>query len=304
MNILIADDTASDRIVLKSYLKQMGHTISDVDSGVKVVQFVGENYTDLDLIIMDVMMPGIDGHEAARQIRLMEKDEWVPIIFLSGQTEDDDLVAGIDAGGDDYLFKPVNKTILKAKIQAMQRISVLRRNLAESKKKLERLAHQDGLTGAANRRHLDESIEYELFRARRDKLPLSIYMIDVDNFKHFNDAFGHLAGDECLKMIVSVITDSLRRSTDIAGRFGGEEFLCILPNTPQSDAYELAEKIRRSVERTSITNNIAGKPANVTISIGVATIIPDMESTVKDLIAKADSALYKAKFSGRNQVKI
>ncbi len=302
MNILIADDTVSDRILLRSYLKKMGHEVIDFGNGEDVVDHVSENYASLDLVIMDVMMPGIDGQEAARRIRALEDEEWLPIIFLSGQTEDKDLAAGIDAGGDDYLFKPVNKTVLIAKMHAMQRISVLRKNLSENKRRLERLVNQDGLTGAANRRYLDLSLDHELHRARREKLPLSVCMIDVDHFKRFNDSYGHLAGDECLKRIVSTISTVVRRSSDLVARYGGEEFCCILPNTPHQAAFELAEKIRSAIESCYITRQVAGKPASVTVSIGVATIVPDGDTTVRTLMARADKALYSAKASGRNQV--
>ncbi len=304
MHILIVDDTLSDRIVLKSYLKKMGHEITDVGNGTSAINYVRDHYGALDLIIMDVLMPEMDGHEAARHIRLMENDEWIPIIFLSGQTDDRDLAAGIDAGGDDYLFKPVNKTILQAKIYAMQRISVLRKNLAESVRQLELISQQDGLTGAANRRHLDSRLEQDFKKAQRDKTPLSFCMIDVDHFKHFNDSFGHLAGDECLKMIVSVIRKVLRYPDDLVARYGGEEFCCLLPDTPKNAAVQLAETMRSHIQKTLITHKIAGKPASATVSIGVSTMIPKEYDTVKMLIRQSDTALYEAKSTGRNQVKV
>ncbi|MDC7241436.1 MAG: diguanylate cyclase, partial [Spirochaetales bacterium] len=250
MKVLIADDTASDRIVLKSYLKKMNHQVVETANGEEALEEILNNYCSYDLMIIDVLMPVMDGHEFARRIRAHEGEEWLPLIFLSGKTGDEDLAAGIDAGGDDYLFKPINRTILKAKINAMGRISALRNRLAESNRKLGRLVNQDGLTGAANRRYLDQYLEIEFLRARRNMQPLSLCMIDVDRFKKYNDSFGHQQGDECLKNTVSTISNCIHRPADLVARYGGEEFCCVLPETPLNAAFSLAEKIRSAVEES------------------------------------------------------
>ena len=304
MNILIADDTASDRIVLKSYLKQLGHDVLDVSDGRQAIETFSTHQTQLDLVILDVLMPNLDGYDTAKKIRTMEGDEWLPIIFLSAQTEADDLSEGIHAGGDDYLFKPVDKIILTAKMHAMQRISLMRRKLSEMNKRLARMVNLDGLTGAANRRYLDEYLEREWLRAHRNQSPLSICMVDVDLFKSFNDQFGHLAGDECLKSIVSTIDAIPRRPGDIVARYGGEEFCCVLPDTGIDDAARLAEAMRKEVEERVIGYQITNTDRIVTVSIGVATVIPDKDSSIQHLISKADKALYQAKEFGRNQIRV
>lgn len=304
MKILIADDTASDRFVLKSYLKQMGHDVIDVADGEEAVSYFKHNSSYLDLGILDVLMPKMSGYEAARQIRNMEGDDWLPIIFLSAQTESDKLSAGIEAGGDDYLFKPVDKIILTAKMHAMQRISLMRKKLSTINQSLEEMVNKDGLTGAFNRRYLDEYLERQFLVGRRNKTPLSICMLDVDLFKSFNDQFGHLAGDECLKRLVSTISPILKRPADLLARYGGEEFCCVFPDTERDSVVLLAEKIRSAVENEELGRKITKTDRNLTISIGVASIIPDIDSTIHELIEKADQALYLAKESGRNCVKL
>ncbi len=304
MKILIADDTASDRIVLKSYLKQLGHEVIDVADGASAIEAYREHRETLDLLILDVMMPLVNGYQAARELRTLMAEDWVPILFLSGLTEDEDLATGIDAGGDDYLFKPVNKVILEAKMNAMYRIAILRQKLSESNKQLERLVNVDGLTGAANRRYLDTYLENEMLRARRGHYPLSICMVDVDWFKSFNDTYGHLAGDECLRQIVDAMSRYARRPTDLVARYGGEEFCCVFSETDLEVAAALAEQMRAAIEGSEIGPRVTSEAHPVTVSIGVSAIIPDMNSSVEALIHQADQALYRAKELGRNRVQL
>ncbi len=302
MNILIADDTATDRLVLTSYLRQLGHEVTGVGDGEQAVDTFRHQRHGFDLLILDVIMPRLNGYEAARQMRIMMGEEWIPIIFLSGQTEAEDLVAGIESGGDDYLFKPINKSVLTAKMNAMHRISLLRQKLSESNRRMERLVHIDGLTGVSNRRYLDTVLEREFLRCRRSSLPLSLLMIDVDHFKQFNDRYGHIAGDECLKMIASAINETVRRPADLVARYGGEEFCVVLPETDLPAAQHLAETIRHTVESRDLLLETSHDPASVEVSIGVAMKIPGGKDTVKELLDAADKALYRAKEEGRNRV--
>jgi diguanylate cyclase (GGDEF)-like protein len=302
MKILIADDTASDVIVLKSYLKQLGHEVIVATDGEEAVAAYQKFRNDLDLIILDVLMPNMDGHQAARAIHAVDTVQWIPIIFLSSRTDSEDIAAGIEAGGDDYLTKPVDKIVLTAKMQAMQRIATMRRKLADMNAKLELLVNLDGLTGAANRRYLDDYLDREIRRAWRNTARLSVCMIDVDLFKSFNDSFGHQAGDECLKRIVSVLQKIPQRPTDLIARYGGEEFCCVLPDTDEIAAEIIAGELRQAIEDASIGQAITGTERTVTVSIGVATLIPQDEEAAQKLIELADEALYQAKENGRNRV--
>ncbi|KAB2841262.1 MAG: diguanylate cyclase, partial [Burkholderiales bacterium] len=252
LNVLVVDDSRTLRMGLAKMLQQMGHTVTMAENGEEGIEaFVAQRP---GLILMDVSMPVLDGYETARRIRATFSDDWVPIIFLSGSEDDQDLERAIAAGGDDYLVKPVSYVVLSAKIQAMcrieqmrQRLLALTRQLATANSELERLSRQDALTGLANRRFFDFSLAAELARARRAQHPLALLMCDVDHFKAYNDTYGHLAGDECLQRIARVLKESCRRTSDLAARYGGEEFSLVLPATPLDGAAILGEALRCAV---------------------------------------------------------
>jgi diguanylate cyclase (GGDEF)-like protein len=309
MKALVIEDTVTSATLICHLLDKMGlepvHA-RDGQSGIEA--FKRERP---DLILLDIVMPGLDGFEVARRIRQLERDgEWTPIIFLSARASDDDLARGISVGGDDYLAKPVSEIVLKAKVRAMQRIAqmrysllVLTRKLDEANRELTRLSAVDGLTGIANRRSFDEALQREWRRAARKSSPVSLLIADVDYFKDFNDGYGHQFGDECLKKVAHVIAGRLRRPTDLAARYGGEEFVVVLPETDPSGAVEVAEGMRRAVEAESIKHDFSAVAPFLTISIGVASMIParNDEDGFRDLLTQADGALYRAKRSGRNR---
>ncbi len=307
MNILLVDDTRTEQHIMTVRLNEMGHEVICCSNGQEAIELY--NKYDFDLVLMDVIMPIMDGHEAARRIRTLEND-WVPIIFLSGRTSPDDIAAGISAGGDDYLSKPVDETVLAAKMTAMQRIAAMRHRLISVSNELEsanselqKLANADGLTGLANRRIIDQYLEKETARSIRSEHPIAVIMMDLDNFKAYNDTYGHVAGDSCLKKISKVLKNTVRRPEDLVGRYGGEEFCVILPNTDMSGAMYVAERIRAEVQGLKIPH---AKNANlnvVTLSLGAASRVPGQKAPSTQLINDADKALYKAKLAGRNQVK-
>jgi diguanylate cyclase (GGDEF)-like protein len=265
-----------------------------------------------DLILLDIIMPGLDGFEVARRIRQLERDgEWTPIIFLTARTGDEDLERGIEVGGDDYLIKPVSEIVLKAKVRAMQRIAqmrysllVLTRKLDEANRELMRLSSADGLTGIANRRRFDETLLKEWRRCAREARPLALLLIDVDFFKPFNDNYGHQAGDECLKAVARALSQTLHRPSDLAARYGGEEFAVILPGTDEAGALAVAEALRAAVQQMGITHRYSEVAPVVTISVGLAcaTPRPGDETGFIGLLKDADAALYRAKSEGRNRV--
>ncbi len=308
MRILLVDDTRTDRMIMNAYLKKLEHEIIVGENGEQAIDLYRK--CKPDLVLLDVIMPVMDGHEVARRIRAL-KGEWVPIIFLSARTNAGDIAAGIEAGGDDYLTKPVDQTVLAAKMRAMQRIAAMRQRLLDVSTELEsanaalqRLVDVDGLTGLANRRHLDRHLAQEAGRCARYKQPLSVIMADVDHFKTFNDLFGHLAGDDCLVSVSRVFEMGIKRSSDLAARYGGEEFCLVLPDTSAHAAQEKAEEIRLAVEALGITH--AGTSVSsevVTLSLGVATRVPKPGISPETLLLEADKALYHAKKAGRNKAK-
>ncbi|MGB0495812.1 MAG: GGDEF domain-containing response regulator, partial [Kangiellaceae bacterium] len=300
----LVDDSNTERQILTSYLSQLGHTTIVAQNGLEAVKLFKSKQPDL--VLMDVIMPEMDGHQAAKQIR-EENDTWVPIIFLSGRVNPEDIAEGIAAGGDDYLTKPVNFKILEAKMVAMQRIAEMRGELISVTKELESVNEElqkqvniDGLTGLANRRYLDKYLTVEISRAIRNHHPIAIIMCDVDHFKQFNDQNGHILGDDCLKAIASTLNKVCQRKSDLVARYGGEEFAIVLPNTNLDDAKLVAESMREKVESVEITDDSNNKK-KVTISLGVYSDNPIHTESIEILLAKADSALYSAKKNGRNK---
>lgn len=307
MKVLLVDDTKTERLIITSYLEKMGHSVVTAENGKLAVYLYHSEKPDL--VLMDVIMPEMDGHAAARQMR-QDENHWVPIIFLSGRVEPDDVFAGIEAGGDDYLTKPVNFRILEAKMVSMQRIAKMRRKLINVSTELEivnselkKLANVDGLTGLANRRYLDKYLNIEISRSLRNGHQLAVLLCDVDHFKKYNDAFGHLQGDDCLKSVAQAMKSVCKRAVDLVARYGGEEFAVILPDTNADSAGKLAQAICDEVSGLKLEHP-ESEYGVVTISIGVYSALPEKSHDAEFTLKKADDALYKAKESGRNRVNI
>jgi len=305
MKILLIDDSKIEQMVISSFLDSSTHDVIIASSGEEGIQAFKAQQPDL--ILLDVMMPGIDGYEVAKRIRASE-EPWVPIIFLSGKTSSEDLVKGISAGGDDYLTKPVDPLVLSAKLQAMDRISTMRSQLIQTTKQLEqanaelqKLSLSDGLTGIANRRYLNQTLPLELTRALRDNLPISALLIDVDHFKKYNDHYGHLEGDDCLKQITQVLTKACRRSTDTVSRYGGEEFCILLPNTDVTGAIKVADHINQQMKELALPHNGVSETGFVSVSIGIVTHQSNQAIEPTVFLSHADAALYQAKSAGRAQ---
>ncbi|KAB2921268.1 MAG: diguanylate cyclase [Dechloromonas sp.] len=307
MKILIVEDNRANLMVLSQYVENFGATVLPAADGETAVRsFAAERP---DLVLLDVILPDIDGFEVARRIRQQESNgEWTPIIFLSALGKDEDIEQGIMAGGDDYLHKPVSEVVLGAKVRAMERLIQMRGSLVKmaseldiANQELQRLSASDALTGIANRRYFDEHIAREWRRARRNASSLALMMCDVDNFKKFNDTYGHQAGDECLRRVAGAIATSLERGSDVAARYGGEEFVVVLSETTIGGALIVAEKIRHAVHALHIPHSASGS-GKVTLSIGLAAAVPELDDPADSLVAAADHALYQAKHNGRDRV--
>jgi len=310
MKVLVVEDNKSASMIVCRIISSMGHEAIHAESGEEAIQFFSESH--FDLILMDVEMPGMNGFDATRLIRKKSPDLWIPIIFLSANTADTYLTIGIDAGGDDYLSKPVKPAVLKAKIQAMSRIAQMQEQLAESNKNLARaneelqlLSCMDGLTSVVNRRGFDRQFDVEWRRTLREVTPLSVLMIDVDEFKGFNDHYGHLAGDDCLRIVAQTLKGQLLRPGDMVARYGGEEFVILLPNTDIDGAINVAENIQKDLHNANVGYPHSSVSDRVTICMGIyCTNQLDANFDRSDnsvLLARADKALYKAKESGRDQ---
>jgi diguanylate cyclase (GGDEF)-like protein len=304
--VLIVDDSDTIRAVLANSVRSMKLEPVLADCGEKAVElFAAERPS---LVLLDVNMPGIDGYETARRIRALLPDEWVPIIFLSASEADQDLERAIECGGDDYLVKPVSPVVLTAKMRALQRLDQMRRKLVEvsndlsaSNQRLEELSHQDSLTGIANRRAFDFLLERQFREAKRRSEPFSVALCDVDHFKAYNDHYGHLAGDDCLKQIAAALARACKRPTDVAARFGGEEFALLLPETTGEGALAVVERVRQELAALGIAHAGSLTSSCVTLSAGIASFSPERDIASRDLTVRADAALYRAKQLGRNR---
>lgn len=304
MKVLLADDSASIRMLLEAQIRAAGHAVVCASNGREAVDAFEREHPDVCLL--DVVMPDVDGYEAARKIRALcdERGDWVPIIFLSAMVNAADVVKGIECGGDDYLTKPVNPMVLNAKLDAMSRIARMRQALAAANEQLRRISEQDALTGIANRRRFDACLELEWRQAAREGKPISLVIADIDFFKGYNDNYGHPAGDACLRSVATGLRSAADLPSALAARIGGEEFALLLPGTDADGAMEAAERARLAVLALRIPHGHSRVSEWVTVSLGVATVAPMPSNdggAARTLIKLADQGLYAAKRSGRNR---
>ena len=306
LTVLIVDDQSSTRVAIAAELDRAGHRIIEADSADWALQMF-QRYRP-DLVLLDVEMPSHDGYWTARQMRAIEPGGWTPIIFLSQRDQDHDVWLGIEAGGDDYLVKPVSPMILHAKLRAMQRLLGMRQRLVQlsdelrtANSQLQELSNVDALTGLMNRRALDARLQHELELARRQGTPLTLVLCDVDHFKRYNDALGHVEGDACLRKVAQLLRETCRRPSDCAARYGGEEFALILPGTPRSGAMTYARALMRTMELVKIAHPDSDIAEHITLSGGITTCVPDDSTTAEGLLMRADDALYNAKAHGRHR---
>ncbi|OUM88052.1 MAG: hypothetical protein BAA01_13610 [Bacillus thermozeamaize] len=332
MSILIVDDSRFNQLLLKSILQEAGFTdIRTASSAAEAFRQLGipqdgleddqcsaepEPEPDVELILMDVVMPEIDGIEACRRIKACHKLRDIPVIMVTARTEIGVLETAFAAGAMDYISKPLNKVELLARIRSAltlkremdrrkereKELLEVTRQLEEANRKLQLLSNQDSLTGIANRRQFDEYLAIEWGRAERNQQWLGLILLDVDAFKPYNDHYGHQAGDVCLIRVAQTLQNAVKRSGDLVARYGGEEFAVILPNTDLQGATVVAERMRQDVESMFIEHKYSSIAGYITISLGVAATRPRPASHPSSLIRAADQALYQAKRAGGNRV--
>jgi len=299
--ILIAEDDAVTRMLLKKTLIKEGHEVVSVENGQKAFDLFQERF--FPIILTDWMMPEMDGLELCRVIRQKENPGYVFIVLLTAKDSHEDIITGLEAGADEYLTKPFSRAELIARLNTGRRFLEQDRALRRANEEIRILSITDPLTGCYNRGCLNMRLPQEIQRAARYNRPLSIFMCDIDHFKKVNDTYGHQAGDLVLKEFSKRINDSIRDKVDLLARYGGEEFLVTLPETDLNGALHLAERLRRVISEKKY--NIGTKKINITASFGVAGFDSDNagdEISVDILIRHADKYLYQAKSEGRNRV--
>lgn len=291
--ILAVDDAPENLQVLNAVLKDH-YRVKVATSGERALA-LATGAEPPDLILLDVMMPGMDGYEVCARLKDDPRTRDIPVLFVSARDEEEDEARGLALGAIDYIVKPIRPSIVQARV----------RNHLELKRNrdlLARLTTVDHLTGISNRRRYDEYLELEWRRAARDQTPIALISIDIDHFKAYNDLYGHPKGDTCLIAVAQALAQSVSRTPDLIARCGGEEFACVLPGTDATGASHLADEMLTRVLALEMEHARSATHEKVTVSIGVAAMIPDPEEPPQTLVALADAALYQAKAEGRNRV--
>lgn len=301
--ILVVDDVPVNIQLLSTYLSSEGYTIISAKDGQHALDMVYENTPDL--VLLDVMMPKINGFEVCKKLKSSEDTKFIPVIMLTALNDLENKIKGMDSGADDFITKPFNRMELLARVRSLLRIKYLHDELQKkiielqsTKEELRQLSITDGLTGLYNYRYFKEQFTQEISRALRHALNVSLIMIDIDHFKNFNDQNGHPAGDRVLQELGSLLKSNIR-NIDMAARYGGEEFTLILIETDKNSALVVAEKIRKLIETNKFHHEEKQPLGKITISSGLSTF-PEDGHEFSTLVEKADQRLYRAKQAGRN----
>ncbi|WP_045218186.1 diguanylate cyclase domain-containing protein [Desulfonatronum thioautotrophicum] len=291
--ILIVDDEPVN-IELIANIFENKHDVLFAVNGEQALQLAAT--TAPDVILLDVVLPGMDGFELCSRLKADPLTQDIPVIFITGLGDIAAETKGLEMGAMDYIAKPINPPVVRMRVNNQIELKRARDQLAQ-------LAATDGLTGLANRRRFDEMLAQEHARHIRSKVILTLIMLDIDHFKLFNDTYGHVRGDDCLRSVAGVVQASLHRATDLAARYGGEEFACILPNThSEKGAQAVAERIRQGVADLKIAHGNSPTADHVTVSLGVVITRCDQTTTPSGIVDRADEQLYRAKSQGRNRV--
>jgi diguanylate cyclase (GGDEF)-like protein len=318
--ILIVDDNLTNSEVLFDFVSEAGFNVIVARDGESAIQKAESESPDI--ILLDVIMPGIDGFETCRRLKANPATQDIPVIFLTALSQTAVIIKGFELGAVDYIIKPTQQEIVLARVNTHLTIQKLRQNLqaqnqqlqqeiqqrqeAEAKlqkanAQLKRLATLDSLTQVANRHRFDEYFNQVWRISRREQWVLSLLLCDVDYFKLYNDTKGHQAGDECLYKVAQAMKQVVKRPADLVARYGGEEFAVILPNTPAQGALQVAKFIQSKLIQLGLTHPRSPIKNSVTLSVGVSSTVPCHQTSPEALIAAADQALYQAKETGRDR---
>ncbi len=290
--VLIIDDNLNNIRLLTTILEDEGYSVIGIHSSTEAITVV--RLQKPDLILLDIMMPGVDGFEICRLLKSEYELMDIPVIMVTAKIEGIDIKRALELGAYDYIKKPIDNIEVAARVKSAL-------NFREQQKRLEEMAMRDSLTGLYNHVLLMELFEKEISKHERDSFCISYAMLDIDFFKKINDSYGHQTGDEILKQLSKLLNESIRKG-DILGRYGGEEFGLVLIRTNEDNAYEICEKLRTLVESYKFTTHKGD--LNITVSMGICTKGEESSLSRPEMIKLADEALYLAKKSGRNRVEL
>lgn len=293
--ILVVDDMTTTLLLLHDLLKDT-YEVKIAKSGTKALEIL-ESPNDIDLILLDIEMPDINGYDVCKRIKNNETIKNIPIIFITGRTSQEDEEYGLNLGAIDYITKPFNKAIVKLRIKNYLDLKI-------KNDMLEKLSMYDGLTNIRNRRFFDETFEKTFSEIKRDKKSLAVLMIDIDFFKPYNDNYGHGQGDETLRKVAKALEKTIKRASDFVARYGGEEFVILLKDINKDGVEAVANNLLNAVRELKITHEFSKIENYVTISIGASFYNSNSDITKLELLLKADETLYNVKNSGRNNFAI
>lgn len=302
--ILIAEDDRMTRAMISHILTNDGYRVIEAEDGEECL--AAYEKTPPNLVLLDAMMPGMNGFECCAEIKKHPESNYTPVLMITGLEDQTSVDWAFDVGASDYITKPIHWPVLRQRVRIQLERTQLYKQLEEVNKKLTHLASIDELTQLPNRRVFSETLHREWRRMAREHNSLSLILADIDCFKAYNDTYGHLFGDNCLFQVASVISQCVRRPGDVPARYGGEEFAVILPNTPLEGAIHVAEEVGRAVSVLAIPHKNSLASPHVTLSIGVASVVPDLQAMGSEtlLILAADKALYQAKTGGRDRIQV
>ena len=302
--VLVVDDDVVSRTVVERHLQKAGFKVVTAANGQNALELFDRQF--FPIVLTDWMMPEIDGPQLCRLIREKQTHGYVFIILVTSRDSKTDIVSGLESGADDYLTKPIHPAEMVARVKTGIRILNLEQSLKTANEEIRLLSITDPLTGCYNRGYLNEHFYYEIKRAQRYSRPLSVVLADIDHFKQVNDTYGHQVGDEVLKSFALCIQNEIRKKIDWVVRYGGEEFLIVLPETPHTGAFSMAERLRQAVGARSI--QAGDRTIKITASFGGASTASrnkrGEEITMDQLINQADAQLYRSKNEGRNKTNI
>ncbi|BAY09738.1 response regulator [Calothrix sp. NIES-2098] len=322
--ILVADDDKTMRVLLRKAMEQEGYRVVEVNDGQQCL----DAYDTIkpDIVLLDAVMPVMDGFTCCKQLLKIARNnlmsalasfdtdsalgntvisklwERTPILMITCLDDEESVNRAFEAGAMDYITKPIHWAVLRQRLRRLLQQAQVYKQLEAANQALQHIANVDGLTGLANRRRFDDYLNTQWINLAQEELPLSLILCDIDFFKFYNDKYGHPAGDVCLQKVGAVLSHTAQKNQDLVARYGGEEFAVIMPNTHAFGAVHVAAAMQAGVRNLKIVHHGSEVSQYVTLSMGVATIVPTWESSPSDLIVAADKALYQAKAEGRDRI--